>query len=134
MVSFSTNFHLHTYFLPLDCPCLPHYFFILRRLASHSCLDFEEQQCLFEGLLHHTCLFMQQMTLESVPVSVGCRDITSGCQQQRTPSTSHPFLHSYSPSMSLLLYKQGNAQQQAYKHSRALNNPGAPHLGPMNEV
>lgn len=36
--------------------------------------------------------------------------------------------------MSLLLYKQGNAQQQAYKHSRGLNTPGAPQLGPMNEV
>lgn len=128
---------------PLDCPCLPHYFFPLPTHGVSSCLHFEEQPCVCSrGLLHHTCLFKPQNDAgdKAFRVSADCPDIACGCQQHRTPSTSPRPFSLFSLTLCPFLSRSSLTGEilsigyNSYKHCRALNTPSAPQLSPVDNT
>lgn len=98
--------------------------------------------CLFESLLHHTCLFKLQMTLETKRACLRRLPRYS----PRLPTTQDslnlaPFFFTpASPRLSPLLalwtgkWTTPSLGNNSYKYSRALNTPRAPQLSPVDNT
>lgn len=119
------------HFSPLGCPCLSHYFFTLPRSVSLSRLHFQEQRCVcFERLLHHTCLFKLQMTLETKRACL-CRLPRYSLWLPTTQDSLYLSPFSRSPPLSLSLSTTLSLGNNSYNYSRTLNTARAPQLSPI---